>query len=814
MLTRDEIISNLKFYKWSDKGKSIKDETPIEYDIDDFFEDIRKDPPYNDGMPVYVINNTINGKTSDDFLCSNRVFIDIDFHYDDEDEKINELKRFYQDTKTKSLQDFVDIMKSDPHCMSAGLSKSVLGLRMFFTVITSYYEESLLYDLDYPTDWNKQIHKSNWNYVMDYLSVNYGINRDRIYAGGKVGDKEGDCTASRLHQVTNRYRRTGSFYNENWEPMYNKHCEIITENKYHSIPDEKESFEVKFLDDLYNQNRDKFKSIFEHYNTFDSLFYVLRTQPDDIINWFYKMIDECYSPSGGLRPDLVSYDKFYKMVKSKTTGTDLPLKAFLFKRGIVYTDPLKFEDDDLSNTINDDDEEDDFIVYDGSSLPTIPEQVYESCPNLLKEMCGHFKKGGERDIFLLSELVVLSVLFPKYKTLYWGKEMYSNIYGFVDAPSATGKDVVTSALKTLNSIKDDEKQLHQRKVQDWILNGEKGTQPMFHSIKIPGNASKAGIMNELLHNNGVGLIFETEADVITNNKKQDWGLSSSDYRDAFGHGPMSDLRKIERHDVDKTNISVFVSGTHTQVRTFIGEQGTEDGLFSRFFYYYWSPILNWEDGNGDVNFDNIFGKKFAVEVKKFYDNYKLKEIEFKITEEQRIKMFKHFDRQFNEGVTFIGDGFAGPMKRLAVIAKRIMMIMSILRHYDDPTNTDLDVPDGIDIHNIIKKPFEPVIICQDVDFNNVMSIISVLYEHIKFIYTDINRGKDVSFHEDPKTKIFRSLPVQFKKSDMWDEFKNSGLTKSTFERFIHSLKTRNWIQKIDRSTFLKTNLGENKDFEF
>jgi len=228
--------------------------------------------------------------------------------------------------------------------------------------------------------------------------------------------------------------------------------------------------------------------------------------------------------------------------------------------------------------INEDSQEDDAL----KETNLITESVYQRLPGFLKSSSKLFT-GRERDVYLTSELIILSSLFENVKGLYGVPSMpvYPNLYAFIAAPAGNGKGVLSSAKNTLfHIIKSENQENQERKLKNTESENKKFKDK---HLLIPGNASVSAFINGLTNNNGIGLTIETEADTITNNKKQDWGDYDVCLREGFHHETISLIRKEERVDISKPKISFIATGTMNQLNKFI--PSTENGLFSRFLYY-------------------------------------------------------------------------------------------------------------------------------------------------------------------------------------------------------------------------------------
>lgn len=752
MLDKQQINDNLKFYKWSKIEACIETETPKEYDIDDFFEEIRKDPPYKD-KPVFVINNTVNGKRQNDFLCPSECFFDIDFHFDDDVKKMEGQKKFCIDTNVKSLQGFVDKLKDDPYIQSAGLSKSGTGVRGFMNIQTTYYDDSLNYELDYPTDWNKQIHESNWRFMMNYLKDMYGLDLESKYCD--------DTSAKGIQQVTYRYRKTGSFYNTEWIPLENTECVINTKNRY-TINNGTEVFKVPFLDELLIQNEDKFKLFCEHYDGFKGLNYVLRNQSREINDWWFQTIDNFYLQTGGFRKQghLDSPDKFYSHFQKQKSGTDLPMRVFLFSKKIYYNDPLILEDDystDIPDIIIDD-----FKIEKlrKQLLPIISDEVYEKLPDLLRELTINYD-GSKRDVLLGSLLSTISVFFNGVKTKYWeGNDMYPNLYFFTVAGTGGGKTIIKKAKILTKKLEKEQRDMFSqlKKSYDSAPDTEKKKmiKPVEVKYVIGGDAGKSGVIKYLKNNDEILLVFETEAEVMSGNNKTDWGNWSDIIRNGFGNEVIDKNRTTEDSvHIESPRLSINTSGTFDQIIKVVGEAGTENGAFNRFMFYWWwneRPSIE----NPHSNTDNTLSEAYGSDLYSFWEQkLKNKLYYFDFTEHQKDKFYDALVKTQSNVIAYYGNIGHGIVLRHFMMMKKICMSLTMLRIFERYTN------DGICCEAFnIPSTLHPT----DTDFYNSIEMVKVYMKHSLTIISELRGDKEIL---EPKknwiSELYDLLPNIFNK---------------------------------------------------
>ena len=229
---------------------------------------------------------------------------------------------------------------------------------------------------------------------------------------------------------------------------------------------------------------------------------------------------------------------------------------------------------------------------DYKNTPCFPTEVYENLPVFLKENCKLFKTDREKDVFLSSALCVLSASLSNLSGLYHGRETYPNLYSLILAPAASGKSVMSYARMLGEAYEASLQQQYQAEKSKFDKAIQEGQHP--EALKrpkralffIPANSSASRVIEHLKEGQGSGLICETEADTLGNVLKQDWGGYSDILRKAYSGEPISHSRQTGNAYVSliKTRLSVLMTGTLNQLFELI--PSAENGLFSRFFFFF------------------------------------------------------------------------------------------------------------------------------------------------------------------------------------------------------------------------------------
>ena len=201
-------------------------------------------------------------------------------------------------------------------------------------------------------------------------------------------------------------------------------------------------------------------------------------------------------------------------------------------------------------------------------------------------------------------------------------------------------------------------------------------------------------------------MFETEGDTLANVFASDYGNFSDGFRKAFHHEPISYTRRKDREFVEllRPRLSTVLSGTPRQISALIPD--AENGLFSRFIFYYINFKLEWLnvfariDGSTlDEIFDDI-GWSFAHV---YQDLEAMPEMEFQFTPGQQHAFNDYYTSTQAELHGLFGDDIIASVRRLGLITFRIAMVLTALRCHD---TGELD----------------STLLCDDEDFASAMAI--------------------------------------------------------------------------------------------
>ena len=350
----------------------------------------------------------------------------------------------------------------------------------------------------------------------------------------------------------------------------------------------------------------------------------------------------------------------------------------------------------------------------------IYEGVYNRLPKELQNLTQNFE-GRERDIVLISSLVVLSNCFPNIYGIYDGDRVYPQLYGVIVAPAASGKGVMNYSRILIEKI---HKKIFQESLIEFRENQKSSRKSgNFESTEmrvkiLPANISTSEMYSYLGSSNHGLIIIESEADTMSNMLKNDWSNYSDVLRKAFHHEPVSISRKMDKvfENIDEPKLAMLVSGTPDQLQPLI--KSKENGLFSRFIVYNFdeiSPFKNVFDRNkrnNKVAFEN-FGEMIYGTYERLVKIESL--IEFSFTENQESKFIELIKPIRNDIIENHAEGFISNVHRHGLIFYRLAMILAIIRNLDN-------------IH------VNRNLVCSNVDFMLAYHLMTTLLRHSQFTY--------------------------------------------------------------------------------
>lgn len=440
------------------------------------------------------------------------------------------------------------------------------------------------------------------------------------------------------------------------------------------------------------------------------------------------------------------------------------------------------------------------------TMPTFYAKVKGDLPPFLQKVAAISDSDSDADMLILGTLAAISACLPNIYAIYAKRELFTNLYLFVTARAGSGKGRLSLCRAIVDPIheelRDESARLEEeyRQAREAYKRQKKGdaipepTPPPIRLLFIPANSSATAVYQALNENDGQGLLFETEGDVLAASFGQDFGDFSQGLRQGFQNEPISYLRRTEREYVciKQPRISTILSGTPQQVTNLL--TSVENGLFSRFLFYCLDKPLVWldvlDEGDGEP-LDDCFKSLGA----RFFDFYhalqERSRIKIRFTPEQGQDFNAHFERLQTEYYTIFGEDTIASVRRLAVSTFRIAMILTALRMMED-------------------RDFSILRYVRDEDYRTAITISTVLQQHMLRVISELPR-RTASRHLVGQTKeplllqtFWEKLPAEFEAKDFKEIATSIGLTIPTAERYIRAW-TGTRLEKMMRGKYVKRN---------
>jgi hypothetical protein len=231
-----------------------------------------------------------------------------------------------------------------------------------------------------------------------------------------------------------------------------------------------------------------------------------------------------------------------------------------------------------------------------SQTPVIPRMFYAALHPELSAACEALREGYERDVFVMGLLPCLTAAMPNIRTKYARRWRSLALMIAIGASAGSGKGTMSLAAETIRPIDESlrERSEYERAEWEMIDPKERKTEPCppFRRLRIGADSSLRAITDALADNEERGLIFETEIKVLAAALKQDWGDFKGLLLKAAEQEPYERERKEDGPAYLRApEIAAALSGTPRSFRKWM--EDAEDGLFSRFLFYYFEAAPVW-----------------------------------------------------------------------------------------------------------------------------------------------------------------------------------------------------------------------------
>jgi len=441
-------------------------------------------------------------------------------------------------------------------------------------------------------------------------------------------------------------------------------------------------------------------------------------------------------------------------------------------------------------------------------MPTFPNSLFPELPEFLQKVIQIATSNEERDILLLGSLVAISACLPKVSGIYDGKRVYSNLFLFITAQASAGKGRLVHCRQLVNPVHKEfreqaklHKQHYELELAEYNANKgkvegiEKPEKPPEKMLFIPANNSSTGAYQLLGDSDGKGLIFETEGDTLAHAFKSDYGNYSYVLRKAFHHETISYYRRTDREyvDIESPCLSTVLSGTPKQVAALI--PNAENGLFSRFIFYYmnvrpvWKNVFASQTTNGLDDYFDTLGNEFF----NLYSSLKAgQDVQFFLTADQQDQFNQFFGQIQEKYMSIQGIDYMATIRRLGLIAYRFCMIFSALRIMETGETSSK-------------------MICEERDFQASLAMVKVLVKHSSKVFAELPEDIQKPNRLNRKEKFLNKLPKHFNRQKYLEVAAALSIPNKTAEGYITDFCKSGLLHRESQDNYLNTSIEENEE---
>lgn len=416
---------------------------------------------------------------------------------------------------------------------------------------------------------------------------------------------------------------------------------------------------------------------------------------------------------------------------------------------------------------------------------------------IMKDVMDTQETPEQQDTMVLGTLTVLSGNCPNVYGRYGRKKVYAPFYSLINAPAASEKGQLSACEKLADPIEREiqannrrEREAYEAAVAQYEMLDratKKVTpppkEPPYRSMHIPLDSSSTACYQALSDNDGTGLSFETEADVLTQALKSDYGDYSSGLRRAFHHERISyNRRKDNEHvNIREPRWAILLTCTPSQI-PLLFSSNVENGMASRFMFYNLRQRLDWHDPfyREPLSIDEQFlklGERFYPIYRKLSER-KDRPIEFLLSVEQQQEFNSYFEALQLEQFSLLGEDLVAFVRRLGLVCFRLAMVLTVLRYEEHP--------------ELLDEPSQSVVCSYD-DFQTAMTIVDVLISHTAHVYanylgnaTTDNTATAVGIKPQEKA-LLDALTSEFSTTDCRQAAQRMGIQWKTAERYLGQL---------------------------
>lgn len=399
---------------------------------------------------------------------------------------------------------------------------------------------------------------------------------------------------------------------------------------------------------------------------------------------------------------------------------------------------------------------------------------------------GQIESAQDRDIYLLSAIVGLSVCMPgttaKYRD---GQIIGPHHYFYVVGPPQSSKSAVNLARTITSEVNDRIHSAFLQELEAYEMEEDsvnKGALPEIRKLFASADTTSAAFVRSLVNQHSAGsLLVSPEAGMLASSLGKEHGGFLGQLLSAWGHEEIDkDLVQYNRYSSCKfPKLSMALASNVQDFKNFLGK-ASSSGLLSRFIMYTSKHLNKPVDLVGSFDCTELFAplKKDSLGMFDFFSDNPVK---FELRGDQ-IAVLENLIDSLKKEMNRLNPSVVFGIYRFAMSLYRQLMTISVYRHFCDRRSGNFVIPTDEDLLVVTDLAY--------VQANHLLSI----YEMLPTLKHSIASVYD----------ILRGMDETFKSGDFIQELVNRGLSFYTARRRLANLKTtehvyetakRGWLSK-------------------
>lgn len=458
--------------------------------------------------------------------------------------------------------------------------------------------------------------------------------------------------------------------------------------------------------------------------------------------------------------------------------------------------------------------------------PYLYSNSFKNLPKNINDILDRYTDNRKKDIMFLGLLTYSSILFDNFYFRNTYQNTYPNLYTFIGAQAGSGKGVAIDAKHILHEYlkkeREDNEILEAQSIvdseytdKDGKLKYKKITPPKFKRTDISANTSTAKLY-ELINNNrnNTAILFTSEVGELSSNNKTDWGGYDIILRECFHNESISTSRVTGVNVyIEHPYLSVLATGTMDQFVDMFAQK-TTNGLFSRcLFYTYKTDLFDFNDDYNRYEEEDLLSISEFIKQKSkiYYDMFRyfslFKKIEVDIQREDYKTFINYFSNLNRENLQNYDDDISATNRRFASIAKRILIIITAIRYFEEHTD-EIDDTLNNSFNTMFNDNYDYMKIYatkKDIEF--VIEIMDKLIKHTLLLYSTLDyniQKKEVIIKVNNNDLVYNQMEDIFSIKYMKEyALEKYNITNKTIERFVSRCVNAKRLKPVRRGYYKK-----------